>query len=378
MQKGMTKVALFGIDGGTLALVEQWKEELPTLKRIMEGGVYGEMLSTVPPMTCPAWACMFTGKNPGKLGMYDFLSFDLKRAKSRVVDSTDYSSVALWKILNSYGKSVGLLNVPITYPPHKVDGFMVCGLGAPETVGVKYTYPPELKGELNQIVGGYEITVSVLLALYNQEDKCLKNSNEVLRKRVLAAKHLINNYPSDFFACVFLMSDVIQHYFWRYMDESHPKHIADSKYKNVIKDTYKKIDQAIGELISELPPDTNIIITSDHGFGACYGGFVLNKWLEENGYLKFNHSMYLGNINKGLRSIRDLLLAHFSPQLVHNVIKILPQGLADRINTSGEAKDDAFNLYHNMDWSKTRAYAVGTASGGSSDINSPMAWSIFL
>ncbi|KKL00930.1 hypothetical protein LCGC14_2627820, partial [marine sediment metagenome] len=80
--------------------------------------------------------------------------------------------------------------------------------------------------------------------------------------------------------------------------------------------------------------------------------------------LKFNHSMRLGTLNKGLRSIRDLLLAHLSPQVVHNIIKILPQGVADRINTSGEAKDDAFNLYHNVDWSNTRAYAVGTASGG--------------
>ena len=94
-EEGMTKVAMFGIDGGTLALVEQWKEELPTLKRIMEGGVYGEMLSTVPPMTCPAWASMFTGKNPGKLGMYDFLSLSLNGIKSRVVDSTDYHSMAL-------------------------------------------------------------------------------------------------------------------------------------------------------------------------------------------------------------------------------------------------------------------------------------------
>ena len=216
-----------------------------------------------------------------------------------MVDSTDYHTMALWKILNNYGKKVGLLNVPITYPPHEINGFMVCGLGAPEMAGIKYTYPPELKSEINKVVGGYEITASVLLALYNQEDKCLKNAEDVLRKRVMAAKYLINHYPCDFFACVFLMSDVIQHYFWRYMDTSHPKHIANSKYKNVIKDFYKKIDQAIGDLIAELPVDTNIIITSDHGFGACHGGFVLNKWLENNGYLKMNRSMWKGKTNEG-------------------------------------------------------------------------------
>ena len=101
----MSKIAVFGIDGGTLSLIEQWKEELPTFKKIMEGGVYGELLSTVPALTSPAWPCMFTGKNPGKLGIYDFLSLELnERGMPRVIDSEDYHPLSLWKILNDYGK----------------------------------------------------------------------------------------------------------------------------------------------------------------------------------------------------------------------------------------------------------------------------------
>lgn len=361
----MSKIAVFGIDGGTLSLIEQWKEELPTFKRIIEGGVYGELLSTVPALTSPAWPCMFTGKNPGKLGIYDFLKLELSEGHMpRVIDSTDYHSSSLWKILNDYGKKTGLLNVPVTYPAHKINGFVVCGVGAPEIAGIKYTYPSELKKTLDEVVGDYEITSKILLTLYNQEEKCLLSANEILGKRVQAAKYLINNYPCDLFVCAFFMMDFIQHYFWRHMDVSHPKHIAGSKYKNAIKDFYKRIDEAIAMLIGELPADTNIFIVSDHGFGSCYGGFSLNKWLENNGYLKFKHSMHHKRTSDRLRDVRDVILPHLSTKIIQRMVKIIPQKIANKMTASGESEDRMFNLYRDVDWDKTRAYALGTSTGG--------------
>ena len=43
----MDKVVIFGIDGGSLKLIEQWKDELPNFKKIMENGVFGELESTI-------------------------------------------------------------------------------------------------------------------------------------------------------------------------------------------------------------------------------------------------------------------------------------------------------------------------------------------
>ena len=73
----MNKLVVFGIDGGSLKLIEQWRDELPNLKRIMEGGVYGELEPTIPPLTCPAWPCMFTGRNPCKIGIYSRISVEV-------------------------------------------------------------------------------------------------------------------------------------------------------------------------------------------------------------------------------------------------------------------------------------------------------------
>ena len=129
------KLFVFGIDGGSIKLVEQWQDELPNLKKMMNEGAYGKLESTVPPLTCPAWPSMFTGKNPGKLGLYDFTSYQPdQKQKFRINSSLDYSSSAIWKMLNAHGKKVGLLNLPMTFPPQKINSFMVCGVGSPPAI----------------------------------------------------------------------------------------------------------------------------------------------------------------------------------------------------------------------------------------------------
>lgn len=57
---------------------------MPNLKKLKEEGTYGNLESTIPPITDPAWVSFATGKNPGKHGCYDFVWADksLKRLRS--------------------------------------------------------------------------------------------------------------------------------------------------------------------------------------------------------------------------------------------------------------------------------------------------------
>ncbi len=359
----MSKVILFGIDGGSLKLIEQWKDELPNFKEIVERGVFGELESTVPAFTCPAWPCMFTGKNPGKLGMYDFfnLQFTEEHGPS-VFSSSDYHTSSLWTILNDYGKEVGLFNVPITYPPHKINGFMVCGIGTPIKASTNYTYPAELKKTLDEVVDGYEVFPPVILTLGGQEKKYLETYREALNKKVKAARYLIRNFPWDLFVSVFSVSDAVQHYFWHHMDADHPKHIDNSKYKDVIKDFYKRIDEAIGILKDEVREDVTILIASDHGFNARYGDFSMNKWLEENGLLKFHGEVYRKRKDAGLFKVRDFLMAHMSVKLVRLSSRIIPKGFAKRLSVGVPARH-FLETISNVDWSQTKAYSFGATGG---------------
>jgi predicted AlkP superfamily phosphohydrolase/phosphomutase len=69
------KVIIIGLDGATWNLIKPWADKglLPTFKELMEKGVWGELESTVPPWTIPAWYSLFSGKSPVKLGFFSFM-----------------------------------------------------------------------------------------------------------------------------------------------------------------------------------------------------------------------------------------------------------------------------------------------------------------
>ncbi|HMC89856.1 MAG TPA: alkaline phosphatase family protein, partial [Gemmataceae bacterium] len=90
---------------------------------------------------------------------------------------------------------------------------------------------------------------------------------------------------------VFDGTDRLQHMFWRDIDPSHP---ARSEHpvpegRNVIEDLYKSMDDLVGRTAARCRrPDTLLMVISDHGFNAFRRGIDLNRWLEENGYLKLH------------------------------------------------------------------------------------------
>jgi predicted AlkP superfamily phosphohydrolase/phosphomutase len=70
----MGRVLIIGWDGATFDLIEPWvaQGKLPNIAAVLENGAHGELRSTLPPMTFPAWSSFMTGKNPAKHGIYDF------------------------------------------------------------------------------------------------------------------------------------------------------------------------------------------------------------------------------------------------------------------------------------------------------------------
>jgi len=75
------KVFVIGLEGATFDVIKPLAHagRLPTFERLMAEGVCGELKSTVPPNSAPAWVSFITGKNPGKHGVYHF--FKLVRDK---------------------------------------------------------------------------------------------------------------------------------------------------------------------------------------------------------------------------------------------------------------------------------------------------------
>src|SRR5436305_8359277 len=120
------KVFVFGLDGPTLDLMEPFIKQghLPNLGRLLENGARSRLESTVPPITPCAWSSFMTGKNPGKHGLFDFVEPLPDGRGFRFTNASTRHAESLWAYLSRQGKRVGVMNVPMTYPPEKIDGYM--------------------------------------------------------------------------------------------------------------------------------------------------------------------------------------------------------------------------------------------------------------
>lgn len=285
MGNNKRKALVIGLDSAPPELVfDKWLNDLPNIKRLISKGIYGKLESTIPAITCPAWASMVTSANPGRLGMYGFRNrtrYDYNTLA--FANSTSVKEKTVWDILSRHGKKVILIGIPPTYPPKPVNGCMITCFLTPDT-NSQYTYPADLKPEVEAISGGYILDVDD----FRSEDKkpILKAIYEMTQKRFKIVRNFIKTKEWDFFMMVEMGPDRIQHAFWKYFDETHPKYQPNSEYKNAIYEYYKYIDKEIGETLSLVDGDTLVMVVSDHGAKKMDGGIRINQWLINNGYLK--------------------------------------------------------------------------------------------
>lgn len=130
--------------------------------------------------------------------------------------------------------------------------------------------------------------------------------------------------PEDWDVLVhyFEFTDRVQHMMFRLFDPEHPRYDEElaAKYGGSILDAYKRMDEIVGGVMEKMP-DANIVVVSDHGFSSWRWSMNYNTWLVKNGYMRLNG--------------QD----------------------ADRMNL--EDLFDQGDFFVNVDWSQTRAYALG-------------------
>ncbi len=283
---GPPKVFVIGLDCADPKLVfEMWREELPNFRRLMEGGLYGNLESCHPPITVPAWACMLTSRDPGQLGVYGFRNrADYSYNRMNIATSKVITEDRVWDILSRDARLVTLVGVPQTYPPHPVNGRLITSFLTP-SISSPYTYPADLKHEIAELLGAQPYMLDVPNFRTDDKDNLLRQIYDMTERRFKVVKWLMQEKPWEFFMFVEMGVDRIHHGMWKYFDKTHPLHEPGNKYQNAILDYYRYIDREIGELLARLDDNTAVIIASDHGAQAMQGGICLNEWLRREGYL---------------------------------------------------------------------------------------------
>src|SRR3954468_19007101 len=220
-EKAPRRVMVIGLDCAAPQLVfDRWLDDLPNIKALTESGRWGVLRSCEPPITVPAWSVMTSSRSPGSLGFYGFRNRrDHSYDASAFADSRAVKLPRIWDILSGRGRPVIALGVPQTYPVSEVNGVMVSCFLTPDTTKSQYTYPPELKGEIESLVGRYLVDVEGFRT--EEKGRLLEQIEEMTAKRFQVAEHLLETRPWDLFFMVEMGTDRIHHAFWRYFDHEH-------------------------------------------------------------------------------------------------------------------------------------------------------------
>ena len=275
MNKKEKKVVIIGLDCATPQLVfDRFKDQLPNLQNLIKRSTYGKLRSTIPPITVPAWISMFTGKDPGELGIYGFRNRrNYNYLKLEFANSTWLNSEPVWETISKYGKRSILLSIPMSYPPQPINGIMITDFLTPD-INSDFTYPASVKQEILEKVGNYIIDVEGFRT--EEKDRLLKQIYEMTENHFKIANYLITHKPYDLFIMVEMGPDRLHHGFWRFCDPEHPKYEKGNPYENVMLEYYKFLDTKIGEFLQNIDPSASILIVSDHGAKKMIGGICIN------------------------------------------------------------------------------------------------------
>ena len=127
--------------------------------------------------------------------------------------------------------------------------------------------------------------------------------------------HVLGEFREGLLFYYFGNVDQVSHMMWRPMDPEHPAYEPekDPPFAHVVEELYAGLDAIVGETLGKLRDGDLLVVMSDHGFTSWRRAFHLNSWLRDEGYLALSNPY---------------------------------------------RKDDP-GFFGNVDWSATRAYALG-------------------
>jgi len=201
----------------------------------------------------------------------------------------------------------------------------------PDCHPVAFSWPPSYSERIAERFGLYktlgwpEDTWSLPSGV-GDERLFLEDMEFTVRKDEEILKGLLSDRADDLFVQIFYFTDRIGHLFWQFLDSSHPRYdpAAAARFAPEMLKAYKRMDDIVGEARALAPPDALFIVCSDHGFSSFRRGVNYNTWLVQNGFMTL-------------------------------------KGGAGEAATL-EKLFDTRDLFVNVDWSRTQAYALGLGS----------------
>jgi predicted AlkP superfamily phosphohydrolase/phosphomutase len=198
----------------------------------------------------------------------------------------------------------------------------------PDCHPIAFSWPPDYSNALKKRFGlfktiGWPEDTWSLPSGVGDENLFLEDMNFTLAKDEEILTGLLSDRKDDLYVQVFYFTDRIGHLFWRFLDPSHPLYdaVLAARYGPEVLKAYQKMDEIVGKARALAGPDATFVVLSDHGFSSFRRGINLNTWLVRNGF------MALKGQTEDLATLEKLF--------------------------------DTKDLLQNVDWKRTKAYALG-------------------
>lgn len=359
------RVLVLGLDGATWDILGPLADrgELPNLDRLRKQGASGLLHSVFPPLSPVAWTGVMTGKNSGKHGVYEFLDFGHDPMHARVNSSRSIRSDLVWEIAARYGKKAVAGGVPMSYPGRPCPGLTFLGdfLSPPDAPD--FCNDPALMADLERELGEPYRPWNTSVHEGGNEARALSELTAFLDQHLKTVRFLVKRCDWDLFMFDLMATDRMQHELWHVWDTTHRVAKGRERELEALKPAFiafwKRLDEGIGQIEADLPPDTTLLLMSDHGFGPVEWFVNFNVWLLEKGYLALQDSFYVKQ--KAWFYRRGV-----TPETIYNVMTKL--GLAshrvsrfsgDQDGGLTKLADSLLLSRQHIDWSRTQAYAQG-------------------
>lgn len=350
----MGRTVLIGLDGATFTVLDPLMARgvMPFLRDFTAGGVRAPLRTVMPPLTPPAWTSLMTGLRPGRHGVFDF--FQKESADSEhhaLATSQDIQAPTIWSVASAAGRTVTALNFPLMFPPPDVDGHVVPGGWMPWRQLRLGCHPPGLFDELKRLPSfeARELSLDMELEAKATEGCAAEEHADWIRLHTRREqrwfdilRHLATTRePSDLIAVMFDGPDKLQHLCWRFIDPAcRPARPEpwEQEAIDLCEAYFRGLDAMIAEIVALAGPDPTVVLASDHGFGPTWDVFYVNAWLERHGFLAWRDDTAGG-------------------------------GDAGTVPQVGFAQ--MTRHVHDLDWSRTVAYAATPSSQGINLVRRP-------
>jgi len=278
------RVIVLGVNGAEWDIIRPLlvRGEMPNLARVIKRGVSGK-LRTVSAPNCPkVYSVLETSTPPEENGITGFI------VHGTTANTSMLRSEPLWSLLSKSGATVGMANVPATFPVRPVNGYMISGmltrgrncedglLCSPklsEVRGGDAVYPRAMAAELEANVGDFLIDCARMptakdllgheLAVVYEWLARVSETREQQRKLF---DYLLTSHPTDFTFLVQSCEDRVGH--WLYPIQ--PYNVGYNPKLHTIKvdafpNQYRALDKVLGTILKHVDENTTLLIISDHG-----------------------------------------------------------------------------------------------------------------